>query len=84
MERMIALKGLDAALELFCKICEYHGEDTEWADIARAVNDYIIIYRKQQKEQEVSRIANLKGKNTTYIEGDAKIIILPPDDEDDD
>ena len=34
MERMIALKGLDAALELFCKICEYHGEDTEWADIA--------------------------------------------------
>ena len=68
MERMIALKGLDAALKLFRAACEYHEEDAGWAEIARAVNAYVIIYRTRQEEREASRVANMNGKDVTYME----------------
>ena len=74
MKRLIATRGLEAAIEIFDAMSIFHREDAGWPAIASAVDD-LIIKEKERREKENARTLvvdnrqiNMRGNRSSYIE----------------
>lgn len=68
MEEEIELNGLEKAKEYFSVMTHLFSRKKGWSAVERAVLNLFKREKKRQEEQEASRVANMNGKNVTYME----------------